>query len=96
MVSLVKGSAAHTFGQQRPSQTGGHPIHVAPARDVAFRDLPPPTGHAPFRLDIKDVVSPGIYDAMLKAKKVTFHHPVLGELVIPRTSIATLKLTAGP
>ena len=73
MVSLVKGSAAHTFGQHRPSQTGGHPIHVAPARDVAFRDLPPPTGHAPFRLDIKDVVSKEIYDAMLKTNKVTFH-----------------------
>ena len=32
----------------------------------------------------------------LDAKKVTFHHLVLGELVIPRSSIATLKPTAGP
>ena len=73
MVNLVTGNVAHTFGQERPSQAGGHPLHVTPARDVAFRDLPPPTGNAPFRLDIKDVVSKVAYDAMVKAKKVVFH-----------------------
>lgn len=73
MIKLVKGIAAHTFGKQRPSQTGSYPIHTSPLRDTHFRDLPAPTGKAPFRLNIKDVVAAPVYAAMVKSKKVIFH-----------------------
>ena len=73
MIKLIKGTAAHTFGKQRPSQTGSYPIHASPPRDTHFRDLPPPIGKAPFRLDIKDVVAAPVYAAMVKSKKVIFH-----------------------
>lgn len=73
MTDLVKGTSAHVFGMQRPSQTGKFPIHTQPPRDVAFRPLPPPTGSAPFRLDIKDVVSPNVYAEMLGSKRLVFH-----------------------
>ena len=73
MTEIVKGNAAHTFSRQRPGQVGGPIIHAAPPRDTHFRDLPPPTGAAPFRLDIKDVVSSAVYDAMVKSEKLVFH-----------------------
>ena len=73
MAHLVTGSNAHVFGLSRPSQSGGFPIHTQPPRDVAFRPLPPPTGVAPFRLDLKDVVSPEDYAQILSSKKVIFH-----------------------
>ena len=66
----------HVFGRQRPSDTGKHPIHVAQSqqhRDESFRPLPAPTGQAPFRLDLKSVLSKADYDAIVKAKKLTFH-----------------------
>jgi hypothetical protein len=73
MTTPVKGRHPHVFGRIRPSQTGGHPIHLAPARDTQFRDLPPPTGKAPFRLDIKDILPADVYGAIVKHRKLTFH-----------------------
>ncbi len=72
-MTIIKGSKANTFGRLRPSKTGGTPIHLKPVRDTHFRDLPPPTGTAPFRLDIKDVISKKAYRAMLSQKKMSFH-----------------------
>jgi acid phosphatase type 7 len=63
----------HTFGRTRPSQSGRFPIHTAPERDVAFRPLPDPTGTAPFHLDLKSIISPGDYQAIVGARKLTFH-----------------------
>ena len=72
-MTLIKGSKANTFGRLRPSQTGGSPIHLKPARDTHFRDLPPPTGVTPFRLDIKDIISAEAYQAIVANKKMVFH-----------------------
>ena len=72
-MTLIKGSKANTFGRLRPSQTGVMPIHLKPVRDTHFRDLPPPTGETPFRLDIKDVISEEAYQTMIANKKMSFH-----------------------
>jgi hypothetical protein len=72
-MSIVKGNKKHVFARKRPSQSGHHPIHVKPVRDTAFRDLPPPTGTAPFRLDLKDIIAPDHYQAIVQNKKLTFH-----------------------
>ncbi len=72
-MTLIKGSKANTFGRLRPSQTGVSPIHLKPARDTHFRDLPSPTGTAPFRLDIKNVISEEDYQAIVANKKMIFH-----------------------
>lgn len=63
----------HIFGRTRPSHSGGYPVHIQPERDVAFRPLPDPTGSAPFRLDLSSILSPGDYQAIVAAKKLTFH-----------------------
>lgn len=73
MTDLVTGASAHVFGVQRPTQTGGFPIHTQPPRDLPFHPLPAPTGKAPFRLDIKDVISPKAYAQIVAAKKIVFH-----------------------
>jgi acid phosphatase type 7 len=72
-MSIVKGNNQHVFARRRPSQTGQHPIHVKPERDTVFRDLPPPTGAAPFRLDLKDILAADQYQAIVRKKKLTFH-----------------------
>jgi predicted phosphodiesterase len=63
----------HTFGRSRPSHSGHFPIHTVPERDVAFRPLPDPTGTAPFHLDLKSIISPSDYQAIVGARKLTFH-----------------------
>jgi len=69
----VTGHPPHVFGRTRPSQTGAYPIHMAPARDTHFRDLPPPTGHEPFHLDLKTILPAAAYQAIVDKKKLTFH-----------------------
>ncbi len=74
MKKLVKGkNQNHVFGQPRPAANGETAIHRSPPRNTQFRDLPPPTGQSPFRLDIKDIVSKATYDAMVRSESVTFH-----------------------
>lgn len=73
MSKLVTGSKGHVFSGKRPSSSGGHPIHIEPQRDQAFRPLPDPTGRSPFRLDLKDVVDPAVYAKILSSKRLTFH-----------------------
>jgi predicted phosphodiesterase len=63
----------HTFGRTRPSQSGRFPIHTPSERDVSFRPLPKPTGNSPFRLDLKSIISPADYQAIVAARKLTFH-----------------------
>jgi Icc-related predicted phosphoesterase len=65
--------AVHNFGRTRPSDSGGFPIHLQPERDTAFRPLPKPTGAAPFRLDLASVISRADYQAIVAARKLTFH-----------------------
>ncbi|MDT0453107.1 metallophosphoesterase family protein [Streptomyces hesseae] len=66
---MVKGSGGHMFARKRPSAG----LHMEPPRDTHFRPLPPPTGAAPFRLDLKDVLDARTYDAIAKAGSLTFH-----------------------
>ena len=72
-MTIVKGRGQHVFGRSRPSHSGKHPIHVSPPRDTHFRDLPPPTGTAPFRLDLKDIIPEDDYRTIVRKKKLTFH-----------------------
>jgi len=72
-MTIVKGKDAHVFGRARPSHSGAFPIHVQAARDTHFRDLPPPTGSAPFHLDIKTVLPDATYHSIVSDKKMTFH-----------------------
>jgi hypothetical protein len=70
---MVQGRNPHTFGRARPSQGGTHPIQVTAKRDTHFRDLPAPTGAAPYHLNLKDVISDADYQAIVGKKKLTFH-----------------------
>src|SRR5579864_4699010 len=72
-MTTVQGRPPHVFGRARPSQGGQHPIHISPERDVHFRDLPPPTGSAPFHLDLRTILPDADYQAIVEKKKLTFH-----------------------
>jgi len=72
-MAIVKGSNPHVFGRARPSRGGEHPIHIKPERDTHYRDLPPPTGKAPFHLDLKEIIPDANYQTIVKKKKLTFH-----------------------
>lgn len=72
-MTVVKGSGSHVFARPRPSQAGVSGLHTQPPRDTHFRPLPPPTGQAPFHLDLKDIVAADTYKAITDAKKLTFH-----------------------
>jgi Icc-related predicted phosphoesterase len=63
----------HRFGRARPSTSKGFRLHVKPARDTAYRELPSPTGSAPFRLDLRDIIHPTQYRAIVKAGRMAFH-----------------------
>jgi len=67
------GNSVYTFGRTRPSHTGKYPIHAQPERDTHFRPLPKPTGTAPFHLDLGSILPPATYQAIVKAKRLTFH-----------------------
>src|ERR1700737_1142124 len=72
-MTIKKGASKHVFGRLRPSATGKHPIQLQPPRDTKFRPLPSPTGQPPFRLDLKSILAPGDYAAIVKNKKLVFH-----------------------
>jgi len=71
--SQVASGNVHSFGRSRPSHSGKYPIHTTPERDTHFRPLPPSTGPAPFRLDLKSVISAADYQAITSARKMAFH-----------------------
>jgi acid phosphatase type 7 len=71
-MTVSKGSHGNMFGRMRPSTTG-YAVHRDPPRDTHFRDLPAPTGKAPFRLDLKDIISKADYDAIVKRQRLVFH-----------------------
>ncbi len=72
-MTTIQGRHLHVFGRARPSQGGQHPIHISPDRDTHFRDLPPPTGPAPFHLDLRTILPDANYQAIVDKKKLTFH-----------------------
>jgi acid phosphatase type 7 len=69
----VRSSKGHSFGRSRPGEGGTFSLHQAPERNTSFRSLPPPTGNAPYRLDLKSIISDADYAAILANKKITFH-----------------------
>jgi len=72
-MTVITGRHPHVFGRARPSHQGQYPIHTAPERDTHFRDLPPPTGSAPFHLDLREIIPHENYQAIVDKKKLTFH-----------------------
>ncbi len=62
----------HRFGQRRPSNDPPHPQQSPLYKGESFEPLPAPTGKAPFRLDLADIVP----DAVAAAEKnggIEFH-----------------------
>lgn len=72
-MTVVKGTNGHVFGRKRPTHADRHPIHVEPARDTHFRELPPPTGEPPYRLDLRDILSAQDYQLITSKQKLIFH-----------------------
>src|SRR4051812_45006897 len=70
---VVTGPNNHVFGRTRPSAKGTSAIHQEPPRDTKFRDLPPPTGEAPFRLDLKDILPAEDYQRIVDTGRLVFH-----------------------
>jgi acid phosphatase type 7 len=72
-MAIITGRDQHVFGRTRPTHQGEFPIHTSPERDTDFRDLPPPTGNAPFHLDLRDIIAQANYQTIVDKKKLTFH-----------------------
>src|SRR6516165_895105 len=72
-MTIISGRHPHVFGRARATQGGRYPIHIAPERDTDFRDLPLPTGSAPFHLDLRDIIAQASYQTIVDEKKLTFH-----------------------
>jgi len=75
MATIHTGKGNHSFGRKRPIRIdpGTYPVHLAPRRDTHFRPLPPPTGQAPFRLDLGDILDPADYQAIVDSGRLIFH-----------------------
>jgi hypothetical protein len=63
---------AHHFGTPRPPAEGGHSQKAPLYHGSKAQPVPAPTGSAPFRLDLADIV-PDAVAAMRKADGMTFH-----------------------
>jgi hypothetical protein len=61
------------FGRTRPGADGSFSLHTEPARNTSFRPLPPPTGKAPYRLDLKSIIGAADYQNIVQSRKLTFH-----------------------
>jgi hypothetical protein len=70
---LSRTAKGHSFGRTRPGEDGGFSLHKAPVRNVSFRPLPSTWGSAPYRLDLKSLISDADYASIVSNKKLTFH-----------------------
>src|ERR1700739_2111811 len=66
-------AGGHSFGRKRPGADGSFSLHQEPVRNTSFPPLPAPTGNAPYRLDLKSIISDADYQAIVKNRKLTFH-----------------------
>lgn len=73
MTQAYKGAGNHLFGRKRPILSGKYPVFLEPKRNTKYRDLPKPTGKAPFHLALKDILEPAEMQAIVKQKRLTFH-----------------------
>jgi hypothetical protein len=71
--SPTAAAGGHSFGRPRPGADGAFALHLDAERNTSFRPLPPPTGRAPYRLDLKSIISPADYQAIVQKKRLTFH-----------------------
>jgi hypothetical protein len=69
----VTSSGDHVFGRVRPSHDGDFQLNGKTVRVATFRDLPPPTGAAPYRLDLRDIIPASAYDVIVTTNKLVFH-----------------------
>jgi hypothetical protein len=69
----ITGRAGHVFAMQRPSHDGDYELHGQQVRVLSFRPLPAPTGPAPYRLDLKDVIAPATYRHIVNTGRMSFH-----------------------
>lgn len=67
------GTTANVFGRRRPILLGHFPVTLRPTRDTHFRDLPAPTGAAPFRLPLDHVLDAADMATITAQKRLTFH-----------------------
>jgi len=69
-------------GFGRSMSSGQGPLTVAvlhpPHPNLRYQPLPPPTGRAPFHLQLSDVLPPATVDAITRAGKMAFH--VVGDV----------------
>jgi len=74
-MAIYTGKEGHSFARKRPILTkpGTYPVHLEAKRDTHFRPLPAPTGQAPFRLDLADVLSAEDHKAIVDSGKLIFH-----------------------
>jgi len=72
--SQVKiGSNNHRFGRTRFNQHKLSFTNSPGASGRAFQTLPAPVGSSPYRLDLRDVIDPATYGAIVAAKHLVFH-----------------------
>jgi acid phosphatase type 7 len=64
-------SMEYHFNIERPAE--GQVTEAALFGTGAFQPLPPPTGKAPFHLDIKNIISQSDYDTISQNKRMLFH-----------------------
>lgn len=73
MSEEVAGQGAHVFGQTRPSHSGDYTLHGQQVRVTSYRELPDPTGPAPYHLDLQDVLAPEVYADVEANQRLVFH-----------------------
>ncbi|HXX69507.1 MAG TPA: metallophosphoesterase [Polyangiaceae bacterium] len=72
--SLIKqGSNNHQFGRSRYNQHKLSLINPPTKYNQGFQKLPQPIGPSPYRLDLKDVIDPATYEAIVSGKYLVFH-----------------------
>jgi acid phosphatase type 7 len=69
----VTSSGDHVFGRVRPSHDGDFQLNGQTVRVTTFRDLPPPTGAAPYHLDLRDIIPASAYEQIVTANKLVLH-----------------------
>ena len=69
----LMGQPGHVFAMQRPSMTAAFAVNSRQPRNTSYRELPPPTGASPFRLDLKDIISSEQYGKIVATKTMSFH-----------------------
>ena len=69
----VTSSGDHVFGRVRPSHDGDFQLNGKTVRVTTFRDLPAPTGRAPYHLDLRNIIPAGAYEEIVTTRKLVLH-----------------------